>query len=195
MRLPVLKTLTAVVTAIVLGNAPAHAGGEHVPAITDYANAVIRPWLGDATIISAVKARNEADAGLSQADIDALDREWRAGVAGGDRSLIDKVLYNRLSEFLRDRKMQSSGVITEIFVSDARGLNVGQSDVTSDYWQGDEAKWQKTFGTGDANAIFVDEARRDESTHMLQSQVSMTVCDENGVPIGAITVGIDLNAL
>jgi hypothetical protein len=33
---------------------------------------------------------------------------------------------------------------------------VGQSDVTSDYWQGDEGKWQKTFGTGDANAIFVD---------------------------------------
>jgi hypothetical protein len=44
-------------------------------------------------------------------------------------------------------------------------------------------------------AIFVDEAEKDESTQMLQSQVSMTIADETGAPIGAITVGINLNAL
>ena len=109
--------------------------------------------------------------------------------------LIDKVLASSLSDYLRDKQMGSNGVITEIFVTDAKGLNVGQSDVTSDYWQGDEAKWQKTYGSGDAHAIFVDEAEKDESTQMLQSQVSMTVADESGAPIGAITIGINLNAL
>ena len=128
-------------------------------------------------------------------DIDALDKSWRAGVDGGDHALIDKVLANSLSEFLRERQMGSNGVITEIFVTDSKGLNVGQSDVTSDYWQGDEAKWQKTYGTGAADAIFVDEAEKDESTQMLQSQVSMTLADDSGAPIGAITVGINLNAL
>ncbi|GAB4356680.1 MAG: hypothetical protein Kow0026_16550 [Oricola sp.] len=174
---------------------PALADGEHVSAVTDYANATIKPWIGDAALVAAVKAQNAEHAGLSQADIDALDKEWRAGVDGGSTTLIDTVLKNSLSEFLRDKQLASDGVITEIFVTDNKGLNVGQSDITSDYWQGDEAKWQKTFGTGDANAIFVDDAEVDESTQMLQSQVSMTVTDENGTPIGAITVGINLNAL
>jgi hypothetical protein len=150
---------------------------------------------GDAAVVSAIKAQNDANAGLSQADVDALDKEWRAGVDGGDTALIDKVLSNSLSDFLRDKQMGSNGVITEIFVTDSKGLNVGQSDVTSDYWQGDEGKWQKTYGTGDANAIFVDEAEKDESTQKLQSQVSMTVADDSGAPIGAITVGINLDAL
>jgi uncharacterized phage infection (PIP) family protein YhgE len=33
-------------------------------------------------------------------------------------------------------------------VKDNKGLNVGQSDVTSDYWQGDEAKWKKSYKMG-----------------------------------------------
>ena len=185
--------LAASVMALAIN--PSFADGEHIPAVTEYANANIRPWLGEAVIISAVKAQNEANGGLVQADIDALDKEWRAGVDGGDTALIDKVLGNDLSGFLRDKQMGSNGVITEIFVTDAKGLNVGQSDVTSDYWQGDEDKWQKTFGTGDAQAIFVDEAEKDESTQKLQSQVSMTIADEGGAPIGAITVGINLDAL
>lgn len=187
--------LALAATLLTLAANPSLADGEHVPAVTDYAKANIMPWLGDAAVVSAVKAQNDANAGLSQDDIDALDKEWRAGVDGGDTALIDKVLANGLSDFLRDKQMGSDGVITEIFVTDAKGLNVGQSDVTSDYWQGDEGKWQKTFGTGDAHAIFVDEAEKDESTQMLQSQVSMTIADEGGAPIGAVTVGINLNAL
>ena len=161
MKHSILKFALAVsVVAMAIG--PIKADGEHIPAVTEYANANIRPWLSDAAVISAVKAQNEANSGLAQADVDALDKEWRAGVDGGDTTLIDKVLANDLSAFLRDKQMGSNGVITEIFVTDAKGLNVGQSDVTSDYWQGDEAKWQKTYGTGAADAIFVDDAEKDE---------------------------------
>jgi hypothetical protein len=78
---------------------------------------------------------------------------------------------------------------------DAKGLNVGQSDVTSDYWQGDEAKWQKTYGAG-SGVVFVDGVEEDESTQALQSQASVTISDpETGEPIGAITVGINLDML
>jgi len=78
---------------------------------------------------------------------------------------------------------------------DAKGLNVGQSDPTSDYWQGDEAKWQKTFSAG-ADAVFVDEVEQDESTQQLQSQASFTISDpETGEPIGAATAGINLEML
>ncbi|WLR94074.1 hypothetical protein [Shinella zoogloeoides] len=76
---------------------------------------------------------------------------------------------------------------------DNRGLNVGQSDVTSDYWQGDEAKWQIAFGAG---TLHVEEAARDESTQLMQSQASLPIRDpQTGAVIGAITVGLNLDAL
>ncbi|QKV17697.1 hypothetical protein [Oricola thermophila] len=189
------SVLGPALAALLLAASPAAAGGEHVPAVTDYADAVIRPWIDDPAIVAAVKAQNEATGRLTQEEIEALDMQWRLGVAGGDRSMIDEALSSELSVLLRQRQAEARGVITEIFVTDAKGLNVGQSVVTSDYWQGDEAKWQMTYGTGDADAVFVDNARKDESTGMLQAQVSMTIADEKGEPIGAITVGIDLDAL
>ena len=78
---------------------------------------------------------------------------------------------------------------------DDRGLNAGQSDVTSDYWQGDEAKWQKTFKAG-ADAVFVDVVEKDESTQQLQVQVSVSIKDpETGKVIGAVTLGINVDQL
>ena len=78
---------------------------------------------------------------------------------------------------------------------DNRGLNVGQSDVTSDYWQGDEAKWKKTFLVG-PGAMIIDDVELDESTQTFQSQLSMSITDQaTGEVIGAITVGVDVEAI
>ena len=78
---------------------------------------------------------------------------------------------------------------------DNKGLNVGQSDVTSDYWQGDEAKWKKTFLVG-PNAVFIDKVEEDESTQQFQSQVSLSIVDPaTNIVIGAITIGIDVEVL
>jgi hypothetical protein len=82
---------------------------------------------------------------------------------------------------------------TEIFVMDNKGLNVGQSDVTSDYWQGDEAKWQKTYQVG-PDAIHVSDVEQDESSQVFQAQVSVPVVD-GGQVIGAVTVGVNVDAL
>ncbi|WP_421851643.1 hypothetical protein [Oricola sp.] len=184
--------LAASVVACACGQAVA--ADEHVPAVTEYVNENVMPWLTDPIVVNAVKAQNDKNAGISQADIDALDQKWRAGVDGGDTTLIEDVLANELSDFLRSRQAESGGTITEVFVMDNKGLNVGQSDVTSDYWQGDEGKWQKTYGMG-PSAVFVDEVEKDESTQTLQSQASVTIADEAGNPIGAITIGIDLSSI
>jgi hypothetical protein len=78
---------------------------------------------------------------------------------------------------------------------DAKGLSAGESEVSSDYWQGDELKWQKTYLAG-SPVLFVDAAEKDESTQMLQSQASLTISDpQTGKPLGAITIGINLDAL
>ncbi len=124
-----------------------------------------------------------------------MDKAWRAEVTAADKPTISSVLGNDLSKFLAAKKEESAGMITEVFVTDNKGLNVGQSDVTSDYWQGDEDKWQKTFLVG-PDTVFVDEVEQDESTQALQSQASMTITDpDSGEAIGAITIGISLDNL
>ena len=173
----------------------AWASDAHVAPMTDYANSTVKQWIADNTVIQAVKAQNAKHAGLSQADIDSMDKDWRAQTDASSKPMIDAVLANALSGFLRQQQDAAGGLVTEVFVMDNHGLNVGQSEVTSDYWQGDEAKWQKTFQAG-ADAIFIDEVEMDESTQTFQSQVSMSIVDPaTGEVIGAITVGVNIDAL
>src|SRR3546814_5525775 len=72
-----------------------------------------------------------------------MDKDWRAQTDASSKPMIDAVMGSSLSKYLRQQQEATQGTATEIFVMDNRGLNVGQSEVTSDYWQGDEAKFQK----------------------------------------------------
>ena len=91
---------------------------------------------------------------------------------------------------------QAGGLYTEIIVMDGKGLNAGQSAVTSDYWQGDEDKWSKTYAAR-PDAVFVDEVEKDESRRRcFSSQVSFTIIDPaTNQVIGAITFGVNLDQL
>jgi hypothetical protein len=175
--------------------AAASAEEAHVAPIASYVKANVAVWLADPIVVDAVKAQNAKNAGLAPADIEKLDKAWRAEVDAPSKPMIDAILKNPLSAFLAAKKGDSKGLITEAFVMDDKGLNVGQSDTTSDYWQGDEAKWQKTFQAG-PDAVFVDGIEKDESTQTMQSQVSVTIKDPStGGAIGAITLGINFDAL
>jgi hypothetical protein len=168
---------------------------DFAPQITKLMNEQIKPWLSDPAVVDAVKAQNAKTSGLSDADIDKLDKQWRAEAKAGGGPLVNEVMGNALSAFLKGKKDGSGGVYSEIFVMDAKGLNVGASDVTSDYMQGDEGKWQKTYPVG-PDAMFIDDVEFDESSKTFQSQVSGTVVDPaTGQPIGAITIGINVEKL
>lgn len=189
-----LKGILAGAAVSVFASA-ALASDEHVAPMTEFANSTVKNWIADSTVVNAIKAQNERHAGLSQADIDKMDKDWRAQTDASSRPMIDAVLSNALSAYLNKQKESMQGLVTEIFVMDNRGLNVGQSDVTSDYWQGDEAKWQKTYSAG-PNAIFIDEVEMDESTQTFQSQLSMSIIDPaSGEVVGAITIGVNVDAL
>lgn len=184
----------AAASAILL-SAPAWAQNEFEAELREMFEADIAPILSEAMIIDAVTAQNAEHAGLSDADIAAMDQDWRAAADAGGGAIIDDVLSRPLSGYLRQLQESSDGLITEVFVMDNRGLNVGQSAVTSDYMQGDEAKWQETFGVG-PDVVFVDELEFDESTDAFQSQVSGTITDPaTGEAIGAITVGVNVEGL
>ena len=140
----------------------------------------------DPVIVAAVKAENAKGKSLDQ--IKSLDEKWKAtaGIADFMKSMMESAVGKHL------RTIQSSQpYYSEIFVMDNQGANVAMTDKTSDYWQGDEAKFQKSFngGTGD---VFVDEVEFDDSSQAYLCQVSVPVKDGDRA-IGAITVGIDVD--
>ena len=187
--------LAVVLTVTALSCVPVSTMAEsaHSAQVSHFAENTVAAWLSEPVVIDSIREQNARLVALTQTDIIKLDRKWRAQATAIDKPMVDELLSNSLSTFLMDKKAASRGQITEIFVMDAKGLNVGQSDVTSDYWQGDEAKWQRSYGEG-AGAIFIDRVEEDESTQAMQSQVSMTISDpDTGQPIGAITVGVNLD--
>lgn len=187
--------VAAGMATIAVSQAPALASDDHEAAIRNDVIPQVRSWLADAKVISAVNNQNARYASLSQGDIDRLDKQWRAETSSNSRDLIDGVLSNSLSGYLGGIKNDAAGLYTEIFVMDNKGLNVGQSDVTSDYWQGDEDKWKKTFLAG-ADAVFIDDVEFDESTQTFQAQLSLPVVDPvTGETIGAATVGVNVEML
>jgi hypothetical protein len=188
-------TVGAALAALCLTSFAAIAEEPHVAPIRDFVELDVKSWLVDPEVVGAIKKQNTANSGMSNDEIIALDKQWRAEAKAGERPLINEVLSNELSKYLAAKQEDSGGLISEVFVMDAKGLNVGQSNETSDYWQGDEAKWQKTFLEG-PDALFIDEVEVDDSTDALQSQASVSITDpETGEVIGAITLGINLDAL
>lgn len=152
-------------------------------------------WLENPIVALSINAQNDLRGTLSQTDIDALDNQWVKEREADDKPLISATLSAPLSIYLLRVQAGSLGLYPEIFVMDANGLNVGQSAITGDYWQGDEAKFQETFPNG-SGAVFIDEAEWDEDLMIWRAQLNLTVQDpETGKPIGAATVEFNLTEL
>ena len=168
---------------------------EFTAPLTELAKGEIAAFASDPALVAAIVAQNAVTGAYDQAKIDALDAQWRAEVGAASKPLVDATLANAASQYLAGVQAASAGKYTEIFAMDAKGLNVGQSTLTSDYWQGDEDKFTASFGAG-ADAVHIGEIEQDESTQIFQSQVSVPIADPaTGAVIGAITVGVDVSML
>lgn len=188
-----IKCLMTATCALGLLAAPLIAD-ETADAMSRYAAEKTAEWLQSDAVVSAINSQNVRTAGLSAAEIDGLDKNWRAQLGQVDAPLILSVMSHPLSAYLTKHVTESGGRITEVFVMDAQGLNVASSTVTSDYWQGDEAKFQQTYGIG-PEAMHVGEVELDESTQTYQAQVSLSLTDPaTGAVIGAVTFGLNAQA-
>ena len=172
--------------------APSAFADNHEAKIKAYIESNIRAWLSSEEIINAVDQQNINHFGITEEEIDRLDQRWRTERLRNGGSLISSIMDNKFSAFLRGIKAASGGVITEIFVMDNVGLNVGQTNGTGDLMQGDEAKWQKTYLVS-ADAVYIDAVEEEDGVNV--SQVSLTVARPNTARLGAITIGINVDAL
>lgn len=157
--------------------------------------ASVGDWLSNPIVALSINAQNNLRGSLGQSEIDALDTQWREEREADDKPLISATLSAPLSIYLLRVQAGSLGLYPEIFVMDANGLNVGQSAITSDYWQGDEDKFQKTFPNG-PDTVFIDTPEWDEDSKIWRAQLNLTVTDPGtGKPIGAATVEFNLTEL
>ncbi|WP_099864040.1 hypothetical protein [Pararhizobium haloflavum] len=179
--------------------APASAGPgpDHRPQVAQYFDSHVAGWIGSEPIVAALRAQNAENVRLTQGEIDELDATWRAQMAseGNRRPLVQAVMDREASRYLKERQREADWMIVEIIVMDAKGLNVALSTPSSDYWQGDEAKHQKTFQAA-SRVTQIDAVEYEAETGLLLSQVNKTIFDpDTGRPIGAVTVSVNMNKL
>ncbi|MBX2853639.1 MAG: hypothetical protein KTR21_01550 [Rhodobacteraceae bacterium] len=154
-----------------------------------------RDALASSIVQRSIKAQNAKYGDLSETEIDKLDKQWRAERESDDKPLISMTLSNPLSSYLTREQANEIGLYAAIFVMDRNGLNVGQSAITGDFWQGDEAKFQKTFPVS-GDAVFIDEPEWVDDFKIWIAQLNLTIADaDTGKPVGSATFDINLTEL
>jgi hypothetical protein len=139
----------------------------------------------DATLVSLVEAQNAKR--VSLAKIQEIDKQWIA--EKGINAFMSGLLGNSASTRLLSLTGQY-GFILEAFVMDNQGALVGLTNKTSDYWQGDEAKFTDSY-KGGTGAVHYGEPEFDESANATIVQISVPV-SKGGKAIGAITFGVSI---
>ncbi|MFA1677052.1 hypothetical protein ACDY97_31150 [Rhizobium mongolense] len=173
---------------------PAFAEPAYVAVVREYVDTVVRPMVSTPMVLAAIREQNAKFSDVSSTDIQVLDSTYRSEVETGALQMVSAVLSTPVSRYLKEKQDASQGVIVEFFITDRNGLNVGESRVTTDFWQADENKYLQTFAR-DSDETFVDRAERDETTQILEAQASFTIRDEAGAAIGIATVTVALDAM
>jgi len=156
---------------------------------------MVRGYLASDIVQMSVKDQNRKYSNRTDAEINVLDDKWRKETEAKAKPLISATLSNPLSAYLTRIQSNSNGLFTEIFVMDDKGMNVGQSSISSDYWQGDEDKWQKTYLEG-VGTVFIDAPEFDANLKASVVQLNLSVDDpQTKKPIGAATFQVNLTEM
>ncbi|HTF95581.1 MAG TPA: transporter substrate-binding domain-containing protein [Cellvibrio sp.] len=152
----------------------------------------IERWKRLPKLEALLQQKNEKSKRLSKSDIADSDKKWIKAFRESDFAYPLELTDQELSAQLREIKKQSMDLITEVIVTDGRGLNVAISDMTSDYWQGDEEKFTEAYGKP-ANTLFFGDITYDESTKRFQLQLSVPLfSEEKFEPLGVMVFGVDV---
>jgi hypothetical protein len=182
----IVTAVTAALLCLTFG--PAAAGEKAPQRVVELANGELAALGTDPVIVKAVKAENAR--GKSLDTIKGQDEKWKgtAGIVDYMQALMDSECGKHLRGI-----QDSKPYYAEIFVMDNQGANACMTDKTSDYWQGDEAKFKESFAGG-KGAVHISDVKFDDSTQAYLVQASVPVKDGETV-IGAITFGIDLDQM
>jgi len=131
-----------------------------------------------------------------------FDSKWQALAPERSTELARAILELPGSRALHAWKLTHQELVTEAMLTNNMGTLTAMSQLTSDYWQGDEPKFNQVVenlraGLSGLDVIFLSDIRYDASTSRFQVTVSAPVGPvTNNIPKGIIALGLDIeNAL
>ena len=137
-----------------------------------------------------------AETGFTEDIILQIEEQWESSDPDEPNSIAFYLINNPTSDILRsvmieDQKSDNQFKYAEIFLTNQYGVNIAQSDKTSDYIQNDEVWWQKAK----QNGIFLSEAGYDESADVYASDIAISILDEDRSFIGVIKAVINIESI
>jgi len=114
-------------------------------------------------LYEAVAASNDRypfDADEIERRLTAIDEEWREKRGAVPRAL--NIVGNPTSSYLR-KVSQIEPAYREVLLTDRQGALVAATNITTDFYQADEAWWQEAFGEGARGALYLSAVRFDKS--------------------------------
>lgn len=143
--------------------------------------------------VNRFKEYNLQRKNLDMKGIDLLDQKWVDGFRTGDHAILVEQTNAQLMQDLVRIKHEANAVITEIIFTDRRGMNIAVSDMTSDFYQGDEIKFKSAIVLKEGE-VFIDQMAYDASTRLFQVNVSFPLIDSSAKPqaLGVVILGIDV---
>ncbi len=131
-----------------------------------------------------------------EAEIDLRDAAWRIQTPENPYPLSVQLIQNAQSNELRRRiaaldSGHESSIFPEVFLTNRLGVNIAQTNTTSDYRQNDETWWQKAYSEG----VHIAEVGFDESAQSRSIEICLRVDDEAGNGLGVMKVVYNIKDL
>ncbi|MDE1813069.1 MAG: PAS domain S-box protein [Thaumarchaeota archaeon] len=119
--------------------------------------------------------------------IDKNDLNWTSSPKNKTTPFMDALISNPTSDRLREvqgseKALFHDNVYDEIFITNAYGANVAQTDRTTDYRQNDESWWQEAS----KNGIYVGHIKMDNSTGTISFSIAKRIEDKSGNFLGVL---------
>lgn len=158
------------------------------PAVQEFVNGQLMSVMTNPVFVAELKKQNAM--GRSLDEIKAIDEKWIA--AEEEMPIMIELMSNPAAGEIT-KVFKPMAQVGEVFLMDNQGANAGLNALTSDFWQGDEAKWKNSFNKGQGG-IDVGEAKMDKSTNEVLQQISLPVVDKDGTVLGAICIGLRISS-
>jgi hypothetical protein len=143
-------------------------------------------------IIEKVRSSNSNNSDLNLSEILEIDKKWRE--TEGIDDFIKSLLTNESAQYLIDFQEEHDEFV-EIFITDKKGLIVGETNKTSDYYQADEQWWVKSYNQGTGNTYY-GKIEYDESAIAESIPIYVPVIDPGiNKAIGVIKAICDITAI
>jgi len=133
-------------------------------------------------VVSTLLAANKKNVGI--VNIMQLDANWQLN-RKLQKSVMQTPLALKITELIKNKKFD----IAEMMVLDKNGVLVAVSPKPTDYWQGDEDKFQQPIRI---NGDYIGPTKWDSSASTYQFFYCILIKDEDQEVIGVLVTGLDV---